>query len=424
MRGCGGRTAPAQRASTVSLQLAGDLADLVRLDDVALFHVVEVLDPDAALEPFAHLTDVILEAAERPDPAVVRDDTVPDDAGARVPGDRPLDDVRPGHEPDPRNAEERADLRTPELGLALFGLQHAAHGIADVVDRVVDHAVQANVHALLLGQVPGLHVRADVEPDDDRAGGQLEVDVALGDRSGRAVDHVHADLVLRELGKRVDERPDRTLHVGLHDQVQLGDLVALGLRHELLQRRGPLGDHLGRADLRLALLHHVPRLALVRNLANVVPGVRRGGPAEDLHGLAGAGLLHLLTVLVQHRADLRPRRAGHERVADVERATLNEHAGDRPAALVQVRLEHDAARPSDRVALQLLEVGHEQDRLEQVVQVGPRLRRDVDELVLAAPLRGHDPHLDHLLPHARRIGLGFVDLVHRDDDRHARRLRM
>ena len=48
----------------MSLQLAGDLADLVRLDDVALFHVVEVLDPDAALEPFAHLTDVILEAAE------------------------------------------------------------------------------------------------------------------------------------------------------------------------------------------------------------------------------------------------------------------------------------------------------------------------------------------------------------------------
>src|SRR5512132_4722784 len=78
----------------VSLQLSGDLSDLVRLDDVAFLDVVEVFDPDSALEPLAHLADVVLDAAERADPAVVRDDAVADDAGPRVADDRALQDVR------------------------------------------------------------------------------------------------------------------------------------------------------------------------------------------------------------------------------------------------------------------------------------------------------------------------------------------
>src|SRR4029453_2921724 len=70
----------------VSLQLSGDLSDLVRLDDVAFLDVIEVRDPDTALEPLAHLTDVVLEAAERADPAVVRNDPVADDPAPRGPG--------------------------------------------------------------------------------------------------------------------------------------------------------------------------------------------------------------------------------------------------------------------------------------------------------------------------------------------------
>src|SRR5512132_2810070 len=370
----------------VSLQLSGDLSDLVRLDDVAFLDVVEVLDPDTALEPLAHLADVVLEAAERADPAVVRDDAVADDAGPRVADDRALQDVRAGDQTYLGDAEQGAHLGASELRLALLGLQHAAQRAPDVVDRVVDHAVQPDVDAFPLGEVAGLHVWTDVEPDDDRPRGQRQVDVALGDRAGGAPDHVDPHLVLRQLGERVDERPDRALHVRLHDQVQLGGLVALGPRHQLLQGRRARRDHFGGADLRLALLHDVACRALVLDLADVVARVRGRRPAEDLHRLAGPGLLHCLPVLVEHRADLRPRGAGHDRVADVERAALDEHARDRSTALVQVRLEHDPAGAPDRVALELLEIGHQQDRVEQVVQVGPRLGGDVDDLDRPAPL--------------------------------------
>src|SRR5687767_14934610 len=93
------------------LQLAGDLADLVRLDDVTFLQVVEVLDPDAALEALRDLSNVVLEAAERPDPAVVRDDAVANDPGATVPHDRATGDVAPGDHAHLRNPEQRPDLR-------------------------------------------------------------------------------------------------------------------------------------------------------------------------------------------------------------------------------------------------------------------------------------------------------------------------
>ena len=91
-----------------------------------------------------------------------------------------------------------------------------------VVDRVVDHAVQAYVDAFLLGEIARLHVGTDLEPHDDRLGRQRQVDVALGDRARGAPDHVDPNLVLRQLGQRVHERPDRTLDVGLTIRLSSG----------------------------------------------------------------------------------------------------------------------------------------------------------------------------------------------------------
>src|SRR2546427_9654318 len=72
-------------------QRARDLLDLVRLDDVADLDVVEVLDPDAALEALAHLADVVLEALERGERAVVHLHAVANHPDLR----RPRDPTRP-----------------------------------------------------------------------------------------------------------------------------------------------------------------------------------------------------------------------------------------------------------------------------------------------------------------------------------------
>src|SRR4249920_2220684 len=57
-----------------------DLTRLVRLEHVALLHVVEAVEENAALEALAHLADVILETPELRDGAVLDDRAVADDA--------------------------------------------------------------------------------------------------------------------------------------------------------------------------------------------------------------------------------------------------------------------------------------------------------------------------------------------------------
>src|SRR5262245_13468968 len=123
------------------LQLPGDLAHLVRLDDVAFLDVVEVLDADSALEPLGHLANVVLESAQRRDPSVVDDDPVADHAGARVAEDRAPHDVAACDDAGPGNAEQRTHLGSSELGLLLLWAEYPGECASDVVDRVVDHAV-------------------------------------------------------------------------------------------------------------------------------------------------------------------------------------------------------------------------------------------------------------------------------------------
>ena len=143
-------------------------------------------------------------------------------------------------------------------------------------------------------------------------------------------------------------------------------------------------------------------------------------PAQDLHRLGRARRRDGLPVLIEHRADLAVGRAADERVADPQRALVHQDRRDRTAALVQVRLD-DRARARDRWDRPSAPARSATTRSvsSSVSEVRPRLRRDVDELVLAAPLRRHDPALDHLRAHPVRVGLFLVDLVHRHDDGHA-----
>src|SRR4029450_8999619 len=64
---------------------------------------------------------------------------------------------------------------------------------------------------------------------------------------------------------------------------------------------------------------------------------------------------------------------------------------DGAAALVEPRFEHGAERRLLGVGLGLLHVGHEQQHLEQLLEPHLLLRRDVDEDVGSAPLRGRRP---------------------------------
>ena len=196
--------------------------------------------------------------------------------------------------------------------------------------------------------------------------------------------------VLRQLRDLVLERLERARDVGLEQDVELVELALLGLREDLLEgepARLAAGELLGLEPVR-ALLGELAGLAVVLDDLDPLAGLADAVEAEDLDRVARAGLLEAGAGVVLHRPDLAPLRPGDDRVADVQGAALDEHGGDRAAAGVEVRLDHRARCRRVGIRLELLDLGQQQDALEQLVEVLVRLRRDVDEDRVAAPVLG------------------------------------
>ena len=107
-----------------------------------------------------------------------------------------------------------------------------------------------------------------------------------------------------------------------------------------------VGEHVLEADRRRGGALRVEQaLAIDRDFAGAgfildhgqrIARRRHGGEAEHFDREGRAGFLDLLAIAVGQRADLARGRAGDEHVADLERAALDEHGGDRAAALVEL----------------------------------------------------------------------------------------
>ena len=173
-----------------------------------------------------------------------------------------------------------------------------------------------------------------------------------------------------------------------------------------------------------ALAGELARLAVVLDDAHELARLGDAVEAEDLDRLARLRLLDAVAEEVVHRAHLAPVRAGDERVADVQRAALDQHRDDGAAARVELGLDDHAGGFGVLVGAQLLDLGHHEDRVEQVVEALLRLRRDVDELRLAAPFDRLQAELRHLGADAVGLRALLVDLVDGDEDRHLGGLRV
>src|SRR5207247_11196300 len=154
----------------------------VDLEDVARLDPGHAVDADAALEPGEHLADVILEPFQRADRALAHDLVAAAHTHLRVTDDLAFDHVRAADRAELRDDEYLAHLRAAECRLADLGREHAGQGGLQVVDRVVDDVVAADVDAVGLRLSRRLRLGLDVEPDDDRVRRRGEHDVAFVDR--------------------------------------------------------------------------------------------------------------------------------------------------------------------------------------------------------------------------------------------------
>src|ERR1700688_4424385 len=91
-------------------QRAADLLDVVALDDVAGPHVVIVLERHAAFLPGLDLSDLVLEALERRQLALMNDHTVANEAHVRATLNDAIGHAATRHQADLGNVEQFENL--------------------------------------------------------------------------------------------------------------------------------------------------------------------------------------------------------------------------------------------------------------------------------------------------------------------------
>ena len=160
-----------------------------------------------------------------------------------------------------------------------------------------------------------------------------------------------------------------------------------------------------------------------------------GDVGEDVEAVAGAGAqLRPVTLTgvegpaslyfrrrierVVHRLDAAVGRAADDHVAQPQRAGPHQQLGHHAAFLVQLGFEAGAAGGPIGIGLVLVQLGHRQQRLEQLVDAFAGGGAGLDHFGFAAPLAGQQFVGRQLLVGPLHVGPGQVDLVQRHDDRH------
>ena len=200
-------------------------------------------------------------------------DVVAQQANACRPARHTFGDQTARHVTHVGHLEDFLDRRVTDEGFAHFGLQQARSRRFHVIDQVIDDAVIANLHALLVGTGPRAGIGPHVEPDDRGTTCFGQTNVRVGDGPHTRMQHAHAHLIVADFFHRLKNGLGRSLHISLHQNRQFRYfLVSLGLRHQLFQRRC-------RTGCRTFVLGRL--FAIVRNLA----GLRLG--FHDVQRIAG-----------------------------------------------------------------------------------------------------------------------------------------
>ncbi len=272
----------------------------------------------------------------------------------------------------------------------------------------------------MLGGFARLLVGADIEADDGRARGFRQRHVGFVDAADAGMDDPRGDFLGAELVERADDRLDRALHVALDHQRELLAARGLELGHHLLERAAQSGRA---RDQHLALLprpvrRHFAGTPLGVHHPEPIAGFRRAAEAEHLDRGGRACGFDRGSGIADQRPHAPPLGAGDHDVAEPQRAALHQHGRDRPAAAIELRLDHGALGGTVRIGPEVENFRLQPDGLEQAVEVGLLGGGNFDVEHVAAERFHLHFLLQQLGAYPLRLGVGLVDLVDGDDHRH------
>ena len=221
-----------------------------------------------------------------------------------------------------------------------------------------------------------------------------EQDVALGDRADAAVDDLDLDFARRRAA--MSASASASAGPPWSALMRMWSVRAPPAADCAMKSSSVTPPRVAATALRLAIetlatLRDFARRRRVLDDEELIAGHRHALEAEDLHRDRRAGRLDRLAALVEQRAHAAGVHAADEVVADLERAVLHEHRGDRTLARIELRFDDRSLRAPIRIRLEVEDLRLEQDLVEQRVDVRSLLRRDLGR-----------EHLCRRTPRARR----------------------
>ena len=328
-----------------------------------------------------------------------------------------VDDQSAGHRADLRDLEHLFHLYLARHDFLLHLVEHAFHGRLDVVDGVVNNRIGVDLHAFALSQFAGVGRRAYLESHDDGVGCRSQHHIVLGDLSYGLGNDVHLHLLGRQFDERVGEGLDRSVHVTLHDDVQLVELTQCDAVRDVVQTQRLRGAQRLFALQLCALVGNLACLLLGLHHMEGVTGCRGTVQTQDDGGLGGSGTLDALVTLVEHGLDASVAGSSHDDVAHLQRTVAHEHRRHVAASFVQCALDDASRGLAVGVGFQVEHLGFQQNLLQKVVYADTFLGADLLTLVLTAPVFYQQVHVGQVLAYLVGVGTRLINLV---DGKHHR----
>ena len=197
------------------------------MDYIAFPDIVEVSEAHTTLEALCNFLDVVFEALERFQLALVDGLSIPLYAHDGVALNLAVDDIRAADYEVLADLEKLAYFSRAYLHLLLERLNKTLNRLFQIIGYLIDDAVRADVDAGLLRHFRGVLIGLAVEADYDTVRGCGEVDVVFRDVAGGNPKDAHLHFLAGQPPYRIGDRFCGTLHVRLYDHIELFDLALL-----------------------------------------------------------------------------------------------------------------------------------------------------------------------------------------------------
>src|SRR5688572_20921754 len=376
------------RAPVERLEFGGEFLDGVRLDDVTHLELVEAVDANATFHAGPDLVDLVLETAERLNLSLVHKVLAAHDANLAI-EDATVTDRTSGDTATLGQFEDLLHIGRTHDHFLEHWIEQAGHGDLHLVDQFVDDGVKFDLHPFALGDVGDAVVDAGMETENNALGCRREHDVGLGDRADGAVNDIQRNFLGFDFLERLDNGFHGTLSVRFDDDFKDLRRVFSQRSEEIFERDLGAGFDVELLGLHRARFRQFAGRAIRLHHAELQTSFRNAVQTQHLHGDGRTGFLEAFAFLVDEGANLAPILPADDDITNTQRAFTHKHRVGR-ATRIEPGFNDIALGPTNRIGLELHQVGLEQKNLEQMRNTSLRERGNFHESRVATPSVRHE----------------------------------